>query len=129
MTTSLLFDSRFAARFYLSVNRLPGAPMDITNRDRFIIGKALLYAIKYVDNLPEHLREQSERNDMVRLLKMLSPKTVERAKDSEAAYRDSVLKTGKPVDIGIPKHHAIPDDLRKRAYTSSGLAPRGSEAA
>jgi hypothetical protein len=86
--------------------------MDITSRDRFIIGKALLYAIKYVDNLPEHLREQSERNDMVRLLKMLSPKTVERAKDSEAAYRDSVLKTGKPVDIRIAKHHAIPDDLR-----------------
>jgi hypothetical protein len=86
--------------------------MDITNRDRFIIGKALLYAIKYVDNLPEHLREQSERNDMVRLLKTLSPKTVEKAKASEAAYRDSVLMTGKPVDIGIAKHHAIPDDLR-----------------
>jgi hypothetical protein len=87
--------------------------MDITSRDRFIIGKALLYAIKYVDNLPEHVREQSERNDMVRLLKMLSPKTIEMAKDTEAAYRNSVLKTGKPIDIGIAKHHAIPDDLRK----------------
>jgi hypothetical protein len=86
--------------------------MDITSRDRFIIGKALLYAIKYVDNLPEHVREHSERNDMVRLLKMLSPKTVERAKDSEAAYRNSVLETGKTIDIGIAKHHAIPDDLR-----------------
>jgi hypothetical protein len=66
--------------------------MDITSRDRFIIGKALLYAIKYVDNLPEHVREHSRRNDMVHLLKMLSPKTVERAKDSEAAYRNSVLE-------------------------------------
>jgi hypothetical protein len=112
MTTSLLFDSRFAARFYVSVNRLPGTPMDITSRDRFIIGKALLYAIKYVDNLPEHVREHSGRNDMVRLLKMLSPKTVERAKDSEAAYRNSVLETGKPIDIEIAKHYAIPDDLR-----------------
>jgi hypothetical protein len=54
--------------------------MDITRRDRFIIGKALLYTIKYVDNLPEHVREQSERDDMVRLLKMLSPKTIEMAK-------------------------------------------------
>jgi hypothetical protein len=107
-----LFDSRFAAQFYVSVDRVPGAPMDITSRDRFIIGKALLYAIKYVDNLPAHLQEQSERNDMVRLLKMLSPKTVERAKDSEAAYRNSVLETGKPIDIGIAKHHAIPNDLR-----------------
>jgi hypothetical protein len=44
--------------------------MDFTSRDRFIIGKALLYAIKYVDNPPEHVREQSERNDMLRLLKM-----------------------------------------------------------
>jgi hypothetical protein len=107
-----VFDSRFAARLYVSVNRLPGARMDITNRDRFIIGKALLYAIKYVDNLPEHVREQSERDDMVRLLKMLSPKTIEIAKDTEVAYRNSVLKTGKPIDIGIAKHHAIPADLR-----------------
>jgi hypothetical protein len=86
--------------------------MDITGRDRFIIGKALLYAIKYIDGLPEHLREQSERNDLVRLLKTLSPKTIEKAKGGEALYRDSVLKTGKPIDLGIAKHHAIPDDLR-----------------
>jgi hypothetical protein len=39
--------------------------MDITSRDRFIIGKALLYAIKYIDGLAEHLREKSERNDIV----------------------------------------------------------------
>jgi hypothetical protein len=86
--------------------------MDITSRDRFIIGKALLYANKYVDNLPEHLREHSERTDMVRLLKMLGRKTIEMAKDTEAAYRDSVLKTGKPIDMGVAKHHAIPHDLR-----------------
>jgi hypothetical protein len=97
--------------------------MDITNRDRFIIGKALLYAIKYVDNLPEHLQEQSERNDMVRLLRTLSPKTIENAKGSEAVYRDSVLKTGKPVDIGIAKHHAIPDDLRNAPIRPA--RPRG----
>jgi hypothetical protein len=38
-------------------------------------------------------------------------------------------ETGKPIDIGIAKHHAIPDDLRKRAYTSFGLAPRVAKAA
>jgi hypothetical protein len=93
--------------------------MDITSRDRFIIGKALLYAIKYVDNLPGHLQEQSERNDMVRLLKTLSPKTIEKAKDGEAVYRDSLLKAGKPIDIGVAKHHAIPDDLRNaRKYSA-----------
>jgi hypothetical protein len=93
--------------------------MDITSRDRFIIGKALLYAIKYVDNLPEHLRDQSERNDMVRLLQTLSPKTIQKAKGSEAVYRDAVLKTGKPIDIGIAKHHAIPDDLRSAPIRSA----------
>jgi hypothetical protein len=39
------------------------------------------------------------------------------------------LETGKPIDIGIAKHHAIPDDLRKRAYTSFGLVPRVAKAA
>jgi hypothetical protein len=49
---------------------------------------------------------------MVRLLKTLSAKTIETAKNSEAVYRDSVLKAGKLVDIGVAKHYAIPDDLR-----------------
>jgi hypothetical protein len=90
--------------------------MDITSRDRFIIGKALLYAIKYVDNLPEHVREHSERNDMVRLLKMLSPKTVERAKDSEAAYRNSVLETGKTDRYRNRKALRDPRRPKKRSY-------------
>jgi len=86
--------------------------IDITDRDRFVIGKALLYAIKYIDSLPEHLREYSDRDDMVTLLKLISPGTVDRAKAHERGYNLVVEKTGQPVDIGIAKHRKVPDDLK-----------------
>jgi hypothetical protein len=78
--------------------------MDITSRDRFIIGNALLYTIKYVDSLPEHLREQSERNDLVRLLKMLCPKTIEKVRSARGSWAVDIPSETMPTASAAWRH-------------------------
>jgi hypothetical protein len=41
---------------------------NITGRDDYIIAQALGYAIAFIDSLPEHERELSNRADMVAIL-------------------------------------------------------------
>jgi hypothetical protein len=41
---------------------------NITGRDDYIITQALGYAIAFIDSLPEHERELSNRTDMVAIL-------------------------------------------------------------
>jgi hypothetical protein len=50
---------------------------DITERDNYIIGKALLYAIKYIDSRPVDWRECSDQEDMARILKERYPTIIE----------------------------------------------------
>ena len=52
----------------------------ITGRDGFIIKQALYYAIKYINDLPEYLREYSNQMDMARILNAYDPDYVDREK-------------------------------------------------
>ena len=42
---------------------------DITGRDDYVIAKALTYAIAFIGSLPPKNQEQSDRDDMVTLLR------------------------------------------------------------
>ena len=46
---------------------------DVTGRDRYILIKALVYAIAAIDNRPASQQERSDRDDMARLLASLWP--------------------------------------------------------
>jgi len=48
----------------------------VTGRDGYVLIKALVYAIAFIDSLPEKQREVSDRDDMVALLNHLTPNPV-----------------------------------------------------
>jgi hypothetical protein len=48
---------------------------NITARDNFIIAKALAYAIEIIESLPQERQEQSDKEDMKRLLRTHSATT------------------------------------------------------
>ena len=45
----------------------------VTFRDGYVIRKALMYAIAFVDRLPLEEQEQSDRDDMMQILDRLLP--------------------------------------------------------
>ena len=49
------------------------ANRDVTGRDSYIMTKGLAYAIAAIQSLPEHLREESDCDDMISLLCALVP--------------------------------------------------------
>jgi hypothetical protein len=50
----------------------------VTGRDDYLIAKALVYAIAFIESLPEQQRELADRDDMVALLNSRVPAAVER---------------------------------------------------
>jgi hypothetical protein len=67
----------------------------VTGRDDYLIAKALLYAIAFIESLPEQQRELSDRDDMVALLNHVVPAAVER----EELARNLEQRTGFLPDI------------------------------
>ena len=67
----------------------------VTGRDDYLIAKALLYAIAFIESLPEQQRELSDRDDMVALLNHFVPAAVER----EQLARNLEQRTGFLPDI------------------------------
>jgi CelD/BcsL family acetyltransferase involved in cellulose biosynthesis len=49
--------------------------MNVTGRDGYILAQALAFAIEVIDRLPEEWRPRSNRDDMLRLLEAMQPKT------------------------------------------------------
>lgn len=46
---------------------------NITGRDRYVLVKALVYAIAAIDSRPSDQQERSDRDDMARLLEAMCP--------------------------------------------------------
>ena len=67
----------------------------VTGRDDYLIAKALLYAITFIESLPEQQRELSDRDDMVALLHQFVPAAVER----EELARNLEQRTGFLPDV------------------------------
>ena len=75
---------------------MPGSSkQSVTGRDDYLIAKALLYAITFIESLPEQQRELSDRDDMVALLNHVVPAAVER----EELVRSLEQRTGFLPDI------------------------------
>jgi len=73
---------------------MPSDP-SVTGRDGYIIAKALLYAVTFIDSLPKGRGEISDRDDMVALL-------CDRVRDEKAREQlaqDVERKTGILPDI------------------------------
>jgi len=73
----------------------PTKRSSVTGRDDYVIAKALVYAIAFIESLPEQQRELSDRDDMVALLNDLVPSAAER----EELARHLEQKTGFRPDI------------------------------
>jgi hypothetical protein len=67
----------------------------ITGRDAYIVRKALAYAIASIGSLPNDGREESDRLDMVAILKVVCPDPVVR----QALVLDVQNHTGAPPDL------------------------------
>jgi hypothetical protein len=81
---------------------------DITGRDRAIIAQALYYAIKYIDSLPEWLREHSNQADMAKLLNAMNPDFV----NIQNLINDQIRECSDgPIDLAVAKHRMIPQIL------------------
>ncbi len=85
---------------------------NITGRDRAIIAQALYYAIKYIDGLPEWLREYSNQSDMAKLLKAIDPDFVKHETQINDLIREKMRKEpGTPIDMSVARHRTIPEVL------------------
>jgi hypothetical protein len=51
---------------------------EVTGRDRHIITKALAIAIRAIETVPPRQQPESDRDDMVKLLKAMVPDDIER---------------------------------------------------
>jgi hypothetical protein len=66
---------------------------EITGRDTYIIAKALIYAITYIQSLPERRQEWSDMADMCGIVKALP-------NDALSNLKTGVFRhTGTPIDL------------------------------
>jgi hypothetical protein len=91
----------------------------ITGRDGYIIKQALYYAIKYIDGLPDILREYSDRADMVSILLAMDPDYFARMKQLQSPLPlppnappalKARLEAAKdsPISLALHRHRAVP---------------------
>jgi hypothetical protein len=82
----------------------------VTGRDDFIIAKALFYAVKYIDALPEWLQETSDQNDMARILSAIAPDYVAHRQALNDLYLNEVGANGGVANNNvdqIDRHHIV----------------------
>jgi hypothetical protein len=75
---------------------------EVTGRDHFIMCKALAYAIVAIGRLPKEWQEQSDREDMLALLRAMArqPDYFLTCAQSNLERRDLVVKDGQFVLAG-----------------------------
>lgn len=45
----------------------------ITGRDGYIIAEALVYAMRYIDEMPDNVRPTADKNDIIKILNAAFP--------------------------------------------------------
>ncbi len=90
----------------------------VTGRDGFIMRQALYYAIKYIDGLPEQLREYSNQFDMMKILLDMDPHYLANQRRQVAWIEKNtpLADDGSELWKAIKAHHRTVPEFRDTRY-------------
>jgi hypothetical protein len=109
---------------------------DVTGRDGLVMAKALWYALKYIEGLPENLREWSDQQDMKAVLVGRFPGGLDAMQRTYSAWLQMLREDPEAAAEwaahpqaereAIRRHRAPPDilDEKRHPYFSEDAKPQ-----